>query len=582
MTDDGAAGACLDGTHLAYPGSAAMSADGKSLYVTAGSSNDSAIVILHRDPATGELTQAAGTAGCISSAGSGGLCATARSIAPVGRVAVTADGTSAYVTSFGVTSGSVAVFDRDPADGALTQKAGTAGCVSNDGSGGECATSPSITEAISVATSPDSKSVYVVSYFHGVSIFDRDPATGVLTQKAGQAGCITHDGSSHSGPGMCAVGRQMLLSQAMTVSPDGTSAYVAAGGALVILDRDPATGALAQKAGTAGCMTRDGSGGECAAWHGVGGAVRAIVSPDGVNIYTAVFDGAGLSAGIGVLDRDAATGGLTQKAGSAGCITNDGSAGACDEGLGLTGMFGLAISPDGLDVYGAANARTQGNDGSVTTFDRSLDASAPPPPPPPPPPGPPPGPPPPPPPASPPPPPPGPPPPAPAAAPPAPPPPPARPQPQCALRGNVITGSPGGEFRRGTSGTDIVFGLAGDDSLHGLAGRDCFYGESGNDRLTGGPGDDRLFGGAGQDRLEGRAGDDVLSGGTDGDNLVDVAGLDVFSGGRGNDRVDARDTRPGERRRSDTVRCGAGSDVARVDPRDRVASDCERVVRRSR
>ena len=49
---------------------------------------------------------------------------------------VSPDGKSVYVAS--ESSGAVAVFDR-AADGALTQKAGTAGCVSETGSGGVCA-----------------------------------------------------------------------------------------------------------------------------------------------------------------------------------------------------------------------------------------------------------------------------------------------------------------------------------------------------------------------------------------------------------------------------------------------------------
>ncbi len=559
VTHDGSGGCGVGGTLISYVGVMTMSPDGRNLYVTTGSSENSAIVILDRDLDSGALTPTAGPAACVSSDGSGGLCATARSIEPAGRIAITPDGTSMYVTSFGLVTGALAVFDREPATGALTQKPGTAGCVSSDGSGGECATGSPLVSAISVATSPDSKSVYVVSYFNGVATFDRDTATGALSQRAGPAGCITDSGTtgSYSVPGTCADGRQMVLSQQLDVSPDGKSAYIAAGGALVVLDRDPATGTLAQKPGTAGCLTRDGADGECASWHGVRGAVQAAVSPDGLNVYTAIVDNLGNSDGIGVHDRDPATGGLAQKAGTAGCITTDGSAGSCAAGIGLVSLNGLRISPDGLNVYGAAGAGSSGNDGAVTTFDRSLvevpepvPPGPPPPPPPPPPPVPPP---------------PGPPPPPPP-VPPAPPPspPPARPQPQCAVRGNVIAGTPAADVLAGTAGIDVLLGLAGDDTLRGLAGRDCLYGESGADRLTGGPGDD------------------LLSGGTGADALIDGDGLDVFTGGRGNDRIDARDTRAAGRRRADTVRCGAGRDLARVDRRDRVARDCELILRRSR
>jgi hypothetical protein len=75
---------------------------------------------------------------------------------------------------------------------------------------------------------------------------------------------------------------------------------------------------------------------------------------------------------------------------------------------------------------------------------------------------------------------------------------------------------------------------------------------------------DRLVGTAGADRLCGLAGADRLDAG---------AGRDVLEGGAGADTVSARD------RVRDTIRCGAGRDLAVVDRVDAVARDCERVRR---
>ena len=72
-------------------------------------------------------------------------------------------------------------------------------------------------------------------------------------------------------------------------------------------------------------------------------------------------------------------------------------------------------------------------------------------------------------------------------------------------------------------------------------------------------------GGSGNDSLSGAAGADRISGG---------GGTDSFSGGGGNDRITSRDSR------RETVRCGAGRDIVTADRRDRVFSDCERVIRR--
>jgi len=170
-------------------------------------------------------------------------------------------------------------------------------------------------------------------------------------------------------------------------------------------------------------------------------------------------------------------------------------------------------------------------------------------------------------------------------APPLPPPPPVVPaslaQPGCPVTGKVIRGRSGADNRSGTRASDIIFGLGGNDVLRGAAGDDCLYGGPGADRLFGDAGADRLFGGAGRDRLSGGPGNDRLQGDAGADRLVDHRGRDAFSGGAGDDEIDARDDSPLERRRRDDVACGAGRrDVARVDRRDRVARDCERVRRR--
>jgi hypothetical protein len=91
--------------------------------------------------------------------------------------------------------------------------------------------------------------------------------------------------------------------------------------------------------------------------------------------------------------------------------------------------------------------------------------------------------------------------------------------------------------RTGTARRDTLRGTNGPDRLLGLGGPDLLYGLGGADTLVGGVGADRLFGGAGNDT--------VLAG----------------------DRA------------RDVIACGPGRDVVRADPGDRVARDCERVIR---
>ena len=121
----------------------------------------------------------------------------------------------------------------------------------------------------------------------------------------------------------------------VTVSPDGRSAYVTSvrDGAIAQFDRDTASGALTQKPGIA-----------------VGGGVsEVVVSPDGRNVYAAVPE----LGTVATLDRDA-TGALTPRTGAAGCVSETGSAGGCQDGRGLVGVCGIAVSPDGRNVYTAA------------------------------------------------------------------------------------------------------------------------------------------------------------------------------------------------------------------------------------
>lgn len=70
------------------------------------------------------------------------------------------------------------------------------------------------------------------------------------------------------------------------------------------------------------------------------------VSPDATNVYVASID----SDAVAVLRRSTGTGGLTQRAGKAGCISQAGG-GGCRAGRALDGVHDLAVSPDGRNIY---------------------------------------------------------------------------------------------------------------------------------------------------------------------------------------------------------------------------------------
>jgi DNA-binding beta-propeller fold protein YncE len=310
---------------------------------------------------TGDLTQPAGTAGCISETGAG-PCADGHALDGAVSVAVSPDGKSAYVASTGDT---VARFHRDPTTGWIAQPAGTGGCISETGAG-TCADGHALSGALAVAVSPDGKSVYVASASSNAVVrLNRNTITGAITQPAGVAGCV-----SQTGAGPCADGHALSGARSVAVSPDGKSVYVAsrASNAVARFNRDTSTGAITQPAGTGGCISETGAG-TCADGHGLSGAFSVAITPDGKSVYVGSFS----SNAVARLNRGATAGGITQPAGTAGCVSETG-AGPCADGHWLGLANGVAVSPDGKSVYLTASGNFPS--GVVVRFNRTTTAGA--------------------------------------------------------------------------------------------------------------------------------------------------------------------------------------------------------------
>jgi DNA-binding beta-propeller fold protein YncE len=274
-------------------------------------------------------------------------------------VAVSPDGRNVYVASGG--SSGVAVFDRD-SSGVLTQKATTAGCINEFGNDG-CADGIALLGASGVAVAPDGENVYVAARASdSVVVFDRNVLTGALTQKNGIDGCVSEDGTL----GDCVNGVALDFAWGVASSPDGRSVYVVSdtSGAIAVFDRNLSTGALTQKAGTAGCISDDGTGGQCVNGNSIDDPFLVAVSPDGQSVYVA----AGSDHAVAVFDRDTSTGALTQKPGAGGCV-GETNVNGCTDGVALSGVHGVAVSADGRNVYGTA-ASSNG----VAVFSRDVAA----------------------------------------------------------------------------------------------------------------------------------------------------------------------------------------------------------------
>ena len=132
------------------------------------------------------------------------------------------------------------------------------------------------------------------------------------------------------------------------ISPNGKSVYAASNmsNAVAWLKRNRSTGALSQAAGSAGCVSEDGSG-PCADGHALAGADSVLVSPDSKNVYVAAANA------VSTFKRDKADGAITEATGTDSCISDDGS-GPCVDGRALAGIFATAISGDGRSIYVAS------------------------------------------------------------------------------------------------------------------------------------------------------------------------------------------------------------------------------------
>lgn len=172
---------------------------------------------------------------------------------------------------------------------------------------------------LALAVSADGRQVYAAGgNDDAVDVFQRDPATGTLTLSQ-----VVKDGVGGVDG--------LAFASSLALSPDGAHLYVAGthDNAIVLFTRDATTGALtfveAQKNGVAGV-------------EGLSNASAVVVSPDGSHVYAAgQHDDA-----IVVFKRNATTGWLTfvevQRQGVDGVT-------------GIAGPLGLAVSPDGANVY---------------------------------------------------------------------------------------------------------------------------------------------------------------------------------------------------------------------------------------
>lgn len=262
--------------------------------------------------------------------------------------------------------------------GALTQLPGKAGCVAQQNVPKSVKKACFIArfpsrEFSDAAVSPDGRNFYVLSISGGLTEFKiahgRLNPLGHCFSPRGRARCKRVSQLFHTG--------------AIAMSADGRTVYVGAesrtgAAGIVIFGRNRKTGVLTKR----GCVGEGGAGG-CSTARGLFTRVSEIVpSPDGRSIYVASNSAdpiAPKSGAVAVFVRSK-SGGLTQLAGTAGCLNGTGADGCAQVGgLGAT-CCGMAVSADSRNVYVSSSQGmfTPGSPGSqsavlfLATFTRNA------------------------------------------------------------------------------------------------------------------------------------------------------------------------------------------------------------------
>lgn len=290
--------------------SVTVSADGAHVYTA---SLDNAVAVFRRDADTGQLAFVQELRD-----GADGVDGIASALA----VALSPDGAHAYVASF--TDNAVTAFARDAATGRLSFIAAYRGSVGGISD---------LQQVSSVHVGADGSLVYATAYNGSpIAVFRRDLSTGRLTFVQGTSGGLSG-------------------ANAIAASPDGASIYA-------VSDRDLALAVFSGDAASGMLTAVDVLHGGTAGTPGLEGVNAVSVSADGAYVYTAALR----DAAVAVFRRDAATSGLSPAGLARAFFVRS---------VGLDGVRGATVSPDGAHLYAAGT-----HDDSVVTLRRDAQSGA--------------------------------------------------------------------------------------------------------------------------------------------------------------------------------------------------------------
>jgi DNA-binding beta-propeller fold protein YncE len=305
-------------------------------------------------------TLAALAAGAAVARGIPGCVAVRGMVNPV-TVAFAGGGRDLYVGSLG--NGALVQLHRDARSGRLSRIAGAPHCW---GAQLGCTRPPGEqTMPAGIAVPGDERHVYVTGADNlreedavGVAGYVRDGRSGALRPLPQGVVCPR---PARAPAGDCLAPRGGLADVDLVATRDGRFLYGASEQGIIVLRRDPATGALSQPDGAGGCLLTDSRTTQrqvdlrdCAVDRTIGVVRDLALSPDGAQLYVAAEPDDGRGGGLTVLRRDAGSGALT--------VTQTLRRGFADEGaINVTLTPGAAYATDSdFAVHVLRRARSDG------------------------------------------------------------------------------------------------------------------------------------------------------------------------------------------------------------------------------
>lgn len=262
---------------------------------------------------------------------------------------------------------------RTLASGGVRELSGDGSCAPLSGARVSCALTRGRSderEGGATAVSPDGRFLYVASRVGpgDPAVTQRTTVIDVFTTDGGLArvGCVSSDGTDGRGAA-CSPARGLTQPAQLVMSPDGRWLYVRSTGyavpattpppdeGIASFRRDPASGALVQPEGPAGCTTREGAGGACGADPALESLRDLAIAPSGEVAYITAGGGKDARGGVAVLRRDPATGTLEFARGPGTCLGTLTGRADCTPDPDLNYAASVSVAPDGRILYVSAD-----------------------------------------------------------------------------------------------------------------------------------------------------------------------------------------------------------------------------------